>query len=456
MSTGLYSGASGLALGSGLYKGNPGLWGGAAGLDAGPDAELQATLYLNFLTGAPLDSRVTFTRSTTGTFTGSNGLIQTAAINEPRFDYNPVTLAAEGLLIEEQRTNLIIYSEDYTNPAWVKFSSTVTGNTTVAPNGTTTADTLSGSQGSNSAVNQDDPASAGQVYTYSFYIRKTTATTDGLYSTVSIEFLNGTTPLVEYGAVINSDSGTLIAPSGWGSAPFATSIVENAGDYWRVSVTSSAAPATTNKVTVWLSVAGGFLNGTRGATGTSSKILWGAQLEVGGFSTSYIPTVASQVIRGADVATMTGTNFSSWYNASEGTFVAAYEASPNTFTTYLAASNGVVAQNSMHMDNDGSGNMRVAYYSGSSAVALLTLGAVGTIGAVNRMATAYKLNDFAASRNGGAVATDTTGAVPASVNRLNIGADPSGAEVNVSNTHIRTVAYYNTRLPNATLQALTV
>jgi len=99
--------------------------------------------------------------------------------------------------------------------------------------------------------------------------------------------------------------------------------------------------------------------------------------------------------------------------------------------------------------------MRVAYYSGSSAVALLTLGAVGTINAVSNVATAYKVNDFAASRNGGTVATDTAGAVPVGVNRLNIGADPSGAAVNVSNTHIRQIAYYNTRLPDATLQALT-
>jgi len=152
---------------------------------------------------------------------------------------------------------------------------------------------------------------------------------------------------------------------------------------------------------------------------------------------------------------MTGTNFSSWYNASEGTFVASYETSPNLFATYVAASNGTVGANSFHFDNDSGGTMRAVYYSGSVAQATLSLGAYGTAGVVNRVASAYAVNDFAASRNGGAVVTDTSGALPVGNNRLNIGADPSGAAVNVTNTHVHSIAYYNTRLTNATLVSLT-
>jgi hypothetical protein len=152
---------------------------------------------------------------------------------------------------------------------------------------------------------------------------------------------------------------------------------------------------------------------------------------------------------------MTGTNFSSWYNASEGTFVAKYGASPNLFATYLAASNGVVAQNSVHFDNDSGGTMRVVYYSGSVAQATLSLGAYGTAGAVNTVASAYSVDNFAASRNGGAVVTDSSGAVPVSVSQLNIGADPSGAAVNVSNSRIASIIYYSTRLSSAQLQGLT-
>lgn len=179
-----------------------------------------------------------------------------------------------------------------------------------------------------------------------------------------------------------------------------------------------------------------------------------AQLEVGAFATSFIPTAGAPVARSADIAVMTGTNFSRWFNASEGTLVASFETSPNLFATYVSASNGVVAQNSIHLDNDSGGTMRSVFYSGSAAQATLSLGAFGTAGALNTVASAYAVNDFAASRNGGAVVTDTSGALPLSLDRLNIGADPSGAAVNVTNSCIRSIRYYKKRLSNLQLQTL--
>ena len=415
-------------------------------LRAGASTFPSATFALNFLTGG-LDPAVTFTRSTTATFVGSDGLIQSAAINAPRFDYDPVTLAAKGLLIEEQRTNLLIYSQQFDNAAYAKTGSTISANAATAPDGTVTADKLVENTSTGlHEVRRTPTASASTAHTQSIFIKAGERTKGQLQmfgsaggSTVTFDLVAGTaTATGAYG--------------GWASA-YAT--ITPFGDGWYRITNTATTNGTVTAVGcgVYLSDASG--SGSYTGDGTSGLFIWGAQFEAGAFATSYIPTVASQVTRSADVASMTGTNFSSWYNASEGSFVASYEASPNTFTTYLAVSNGVVAQNSMHMDNDGSGNMRVAYYSGSSAVALLTLGTIGTIGAVSNIGTAYKVNDFAATRNGGTVATDTAGAVPVSVNRLNIGADPSGAAVNVSNGHIRSIAYYNTRLPNDTLQALT-
>jgi hypothetical protein len=107
-------------------------------------------LSLDFLTSNTLDPRVTFTRSTTATFVGSNGLIQTAAINAPRFDYNPVTLAPNGLLIEEQRVNSLLYSDQFQQATWSKVG-VVTANATTAPDGTTTADSAA-TDGSNAQV----------------------------------------------------------------------------------------------------------------------------------------------------------------------------------------------------------------------------------------------------------------------------------------------------------------
>lgn len=405
------------------------------------------TLSLDFLTGAPLDSRITFTRSTTATFFGSNGSLQTAAIDAPRFDYNPATLAPLGLLIEEERTNLQTYSEQFDNAAWAKSGSSITADVIVSPSGSLDGDKIvESATTAEHAIFPANYSATSTTLTASVYIKAAERTS------VLLQIANFAT-----GSALcrfNLSNGTAGSPSSnTGDYTNVSATIINAGNGWyRCTLTATKGTTNSNNYFV-IGLDTGSTNYYEG-NGVSGAFLYGAQLEVGAFATSYIPTVASTVTRAADIATMTSANFSSWYNASEGTFVASFEASPNTYTTYLAASNGTVAQNSMHMDNDGSGNMRAAYYSGSSAVALLSLGAVGTLNAVNKIATAYSVNDFAASRNGAAAVTDTAGAVPSGVDRLNIGADPSGAAVNVSNTHIRTITYYPSRLSNTQLQAL--
>jgi hypothetical protein len=186
---------------------------------------------------------------------------------------------------------------------------------------------------------------------------------------------------------------------------------------------------------------------------TVSGTVSNAQLEAGGFATSYIPTTSASVTRSADVATMVGNNFSNWYNQTTGTLSVAFDASANGSATYVSASNGTITQNSVHVDNE-AGNMRAAYYSGSTEVAPLVLGAIGTIGATNKIATAYAVNDFAASRNGGTVATDTAGAVPVGLTQLNIGVDDRLTATFYTSNHIKSISYYNTRLTNAQLQAV--
>lgn len=67
-------------------------------------------LNLQFAGSTTLDPRITFTRASTGTYIDSAGALQSAAINVPRFDYNPTTLQPLGLLIEEARTNILLNS----------------------------------------------------------------------------------------------------------------------------------------------------------------------------------------------------------------------------------------------------------------------------------------------------------------------------------------------------------
>ncbi|MEN6304092.1 MAG: hypothetical protein ABFD96_15280, partial [Armatimonadia bacterium] len=110
MSSGLYSGTSGLALGTGLYRNVSGLWGGASGLVSGlGGGGSQQSLNLNLLYG-PLDSRVTFSRASTATYFNSSGVITLAAVNEARFDHFPSTLLPRGLLLEGSRTNDLLNS----------------------------------------------------------------------------------------------------------------------------------------------------------------------------------------------------------------------------------------------------------------------------------------------------------------------------------------------------------
>src|SRR4029077_15880586 len=70
----------------------------------------QPSLSLDFTTGPPLDPRITFTRASVGTYFDVAGTMQTATANTPRFDYDPVTHALRGLLIETQRINILLNS----------------------------------------------------------------------------------------------------------------------------------------------------------------------------------------------------------------------------------------------------------------------------------------------------------------------------------------------------------
>jgi hypothetical protein len=173
-----------------------------------------------------------------------------------------------------------------------------------------------------------------------------------------------------------------------------------------------------------------------------------AQLEVGAFATSFIPTAASQVTRNADVATMTGTNFSSWYNASEGAFALQGFVTPSATCNYFFASDGAIT-NSLYFDHSG-GTIRNVIFSGGAAVTMST-GAIGTVGAAVNMLSTYKLNNFAAAKNAGTVATVGSGAVPVSMNQLSIGS--ALGIVAFVNSSISKIMYYPQRIINAEVQA---
>jgi hypothetical protein len=180
-----------------------------------------------------------------------------------------------------------------------------------------------------------------------------------------------------------------------------------------------------------------------------------AQLEVGAFATSYIPTAASQVTRNADVATMTGTNFSDWYNATEGTFVASAQRYVQGVVGGLllgAAQTGAFS-NSMYVGNDAGAptNLNVTVVSGGAVQA--SINRVTTVTSTFGSSFAYKVDNFGFATSGLAAGTDVSGILPASVDIFVIGSAPWSPGSTLWNGYVKKINYYPQRLTNAELQA---
>jgi len=181
----------------------------------------------------------------------------------PRFDYNPVTLAANGLLIEQQSTNLLLWSEDFSNAVWVNNGGTVTSNALVAPDGTTTADYLVRSTASGDGRYQAISAGTSGVLTASIYIKKDTAVNSAIW-------------IYDATAVADRAFATIT----WsGSTPTLTATVGTAGTpidagngWWRISITSTAlVGANTNRLYL--------LPAYTASSNGQQTAFWGAQLE---------------------------------------------------------------------------------------------------------------------------------------------------------------------------------
>jgi hypothetical protein len=368
------------------------------------------------------------------TTAGPYNATTTAAYYGPRFDYDPVTLAPKGLLIEEQRTNLLTYSEQFDNAAWTKSGATVTANATTSPDGTVNADKLA------------ETATTAPHYA----IQTVTVATGAHTASVFVKAAERTWCILEMagtpfgcGAWFNLSTGAVGTQFG---SPSSVAIISAGNGWWRVTMTKTAASSGSASIVVYTAT-GDNISSYAGTAG-SGIFVYGAQLEAGSFATSYIPTVASTVTRSADVATMTGTNFSSWYNPVEGTLIA------NVVPTNSIASNTRAAT-----ITDGTNRVVDIYidttvwrsFNGTTNVTPASSTAV--LNSTVNFASAYKSGDYAAAMNGSAVGTAATAGVQSS-NKLTIGANITSS-AGFLNGHIRAIAYYNTRLPNAQLQTLT-
>jgi hypothetical protein len=177
------------------------------------------------------------------------------------------------------------------------------------------------------------------------------------------------------------------------------------------------------------------------------------QLELGAFATSPILTTTAAATRIADVASITGTNFSGFWNASEGTVVVSAVSAPvNNVAQYAFNVNNATTAESFFLRRNTSGIMALALV--DSSVTQGDIGSTVIAGSGSyKCASVYKLNDLALVTNTGTAATDALATMP-TVTQMDIGGSLSAASP--INGHIQSLTYYNKRLSNATLQALTV
>jgi hypothetical protein len=385
-------------------------------------------------TGANL---VTFTRASSGTYVGSDGLIKTAATNEPRFDHNPTTGESLGLLVEEQRTNLLLQSEDFST-AWAVTRASITTDSITAPSGAVTADKLIEDTTATNThfAAQTVSVSAGSAYTFSVYAKAAERSFVQLV-------LNGQFTSV-ISAIFDLSSGAVGTTTG-----VPTTNAQALGNgWWRFSITQTA--NATGVTSAQVRTANVSNTATYTGDGTSGIYIWGAMLEAGSFPTSYIPTTTAAATRSADVASISGSNFSSWYRQDEGTSYCQFVATQTNATMGLLSANDGTTGNRIGVLATASA-FAGARNTGSAGVVFTPSTANAPVIGNNKVALAAASSDYAISGNGFTSSAAATLTMPA-VNQLNVGNQLAG---NYLNGTIRRLTYWPARLPNSTLQAVT-
>lgn len=361
-----------------------------------------------------------------------------AAVYGPRFDYDPVTLAARGLLVEEQRTNLVTYSEQFDNAAWTKSNVTLSADSSVAPDGTVTADLVK-------------PTSTGLDRRFektAITITSATSYTQTVYAKASgVNFIYFADINNAYNNVwFDLSAGTVSTPI-VGSA----TITPVGNGWYRCSQTTTSS---STSGTFFVALADSSGSRTSTASGNNGVLLWGAQLEAGSFATSYIPTVASTVTRSADVASVN--TLSPWFNNAQGTWFAEMDVLSVAASTYHAAFEAFLSSDDnarMFVDIDaGTAKGYIRQNTAGSGTFMSTGVSVSANSAV-KIAMAFETNNNATSAGGSAVATSTT--TTPTIDTVYLGRFGSAGASLPMCGHLRRIAFYPRRLTNAELQALT-
>ena len=231
---------------------------------------------------------MTFARTgDTATRVNSSGLIESVLANKPRLDYLGSTCPK--LLLEPQRTNLTLYSEQLDNAYWNKTGCSVTANATTSPSGSINADQIieSATTADHAIFDVVTYYVSGTTYTVSFYAKANGRSKIDLTSANS-----GTCPTGRF---------DLTAVTALATGTSFNAKIESVGNGWFRCSVSKIAPNTGLDVNYYLMVQNFGTNSYLG-NGTSGVYLWGMQTEAGAYATSYIPTTTASVTRNADLS----------------------------------------------------------------------------------------------------------------------------------------------------------
>lgn len=390
-----------------------------------------------------------FSRASTKTYIGSDGLLKTAAIDTPAFTYDPVTRAPLGLSIEPAATNICLQSQNFGAGNWVKDASTVTPNATTWIDGTTTMDLIvPDASAANHRVKQTNfSLIAGQAYTVSTFIKR--------HSNYNYQLLfwnaagNGFVNIDLQNGVIQSSGGP----------EFFSARLENRGNgFYRVELTIITVSGGLYQLMNY-AISPGFVTVFTG-DGTSGVYANGGQVESGYVASSYIPTTTSAVTRARDVCINNSGNvvpFANWYNTTANTILV------NSTTRYNSGSG--LPNSAAFCLNDNSVNNRSMLYRNANGAAtgkmVVTSGGVdsfaqNTAGSVSfaqyKHAVAIAANDYALYENSVQVGLDASGALPVSPVQLGFGhCIVAGSPIDHLNGTIGEFRAYPARISNSEL-----
>lgn len=400
------------------------------------EPSVQTSLLMDFTNGQAVDSRLTFDRASTATRYNRYGFRESVLAGLPRIDFDPATLACNGLLVEEAATNNLLFSNDFTNLAWTKSNATVTANNKLGANNTLSASTVSFTSSTLGALSQNTTQAGTSSQTFSIDIGSTDCSdaqlsifwTGSIIESVNLRF----NPIT--GAVI-AITNTLAVVEGYCIKPLKNGL-------FRVSASGRGLNAANTTVQFSL---------YEQTTSACSLFIGAAQGEPAAFMSSYTgATTTVAVTRVADSASITSLTTQPWFNSLEGTLVVesclnSVDASARDTIT-VAFNDGTNANRILIKSylNGGAANFQGVITIASTAVFSSPI-LQKLAGEFSKQALAYKANDNAYAINGSGLYAAAS-AIPAfTTMQLTTNGSQS----------IKSIAYYPTRLPNNELLAAT-